>query len=136
VDTVGDDQLLDHLGVVDGQAPGDHAADVLALDVRLLVAEGVDQLVDVLGHVLLVVPGLGLARVTHAADVDRYDAEVLGELGHHPVVVVPGARIAGHENERLPLPADDVVQLSAVDIGVRVLETLGGLGHVRFFRSD
>lgn len=94
--------LAGRFGVVRCEAVRHHRPDVLACDVRLAVAEGAKQFVDVPGHALLVVPADGFVGVAHAAQVRGDDSVVPRESRHDLVELVPGTRPPGEQDEGAP----------------------------------
>src|ERR1700730_9867941 len=53
--------------IVSSEAVGDHCSDIVSGDVDLLVPERLGQLVNILGHILLVVAQPRSGRTSHSA---------------------------------------------------------------------
>src|ERR1700680_5169387 len=57
--------------IVSSEAVGDHCSDIVSGDVDLLVPERLGQLMNILGHVLLVVAPPRFGRTSHSATLNR-----------------------------------------------------------------
>src|SRR4029077_1831487 len=90
--------------IVSSEAVGDHCSDIVSGDVDLLVPERLGPLVNILGHVLLVVAQPRFGRTSHSAKINRDHAVALRRSGMilwncHQVWGQPGSRSTG-----VPLP--------------------------------
>jgi NAD(P)-dependent dehydrogenase (short-subunit alcohol dehydrogenase family) len=101
-DVVDDDQAVDRLGVVLGEAGGDAGAAVVADDGNLVPAEVPHQFIDVAGHGPLVVAGRRPGRFAVAAQVRRDDVEPPGEDGDLVPPAEPGFGEAVQQEDRRP----------------------------------
>ena len=104
-----------------------HQADVVPHDGGAIHAQRADELVDVHGHVLLVVAGLRLRRAACAAKVGNHDRVALGEPRQDRVPHVAGLGVAVEQDDCAPLASDEVSDPRAVDLG----EALGEAGRRR-----
>ena len=106
---------------------GHHQPDVVADDADAIELERRRELVDVHGHVPLVVSGGRLGRASGAAQVGHDDGVTLGEQRHERAPHVAGLGIAVQQDHRAAPPADEIAQPHAVDLG-EALGEAGGLG--------
>ena len=118
---------LDLLGELGRVRVRHHQADVVPHDGGAIHPERADELVDVHGHVLLVVAGLRLRRAARAAKIGDHDRVALGEPRQDRVPHVSGLGVAVEQDDRAALASDEVADPRAVDIG----EALGEPGWRR-----
>src|SRR6516162_1089925 len=107
---------LGPLWELSGVSIGHHQPDIMADDADTLQIERRGQLVDVHGHVLLVISGRWLRRSSRAPQVRHDKGVTLREQRHDRTPHVAGLREAVQQDHRTPLPADEVAQPHAVDL--------------------
>ncbi len=129
---VQDDQLFGHLGVVDGELPGQHTAPVVAHDDCALLAQAVDQARDIAQQRGDVVATFGLLRVVVATQIGCDHAiAMLRQYGDLEAPGVPEFGEAVQQHDERPLALCDIVHADAVGDNFAMLPSFcDGLCHM------
>src|SRR5438128_12633697 len=114
---IDDDEMVESLGMLERQPPGDGAAPVVPHDVRAVRAEGADEAHDVIRDHAGAIgrdPG-GLAARAVAAQVGRDDAEALGQRWYLMAPLVRALRKAVEQHDEVaPVAGDGAGKLDPV----------------------
>ena len=102
-----------------------HQPDVVANDGRAVESERLDYLVDVHGHVLLIVAGFWFTGTTRAAKVGDNDGVIRSEQRHDVIPHVTGLSIAVQQNHRAAFAANGVVDSRSIHLDISLRETAG-----------
>ena len=101
--------------MLDRHAEGDAAAQRIAHDVDLVVAERLDDISHVVAHRLQGERPVAERGAAMTLQVDGDDGAVLGKLGQDRREHVRGAKTAMQQKQRLALAVDGVIVVQAVD---------------------
>ena len=111
--------------IVSSEAVGDHCSDIVSGDVDLLAPERLGQLVNILGHVLLVVAQSRFGRTSHSAKINRDHAVALRQFRHDLMKLPPSLGPARQQEHGRAFATLDIVDAGAVHFGIAVPEITG-----------
>src|SRR3954471_10537821 len=91
-----------------------HQSNIVTNNARAIKAERPYQIVNIHGHVLLVVTGIGFRRIPHAPQIRRDDGMVFSQQRNEWIPHVTGFGVTVEQHDGTALAADDVMYSRSV----------------------
>src|SRR5260370_3507317 len=110
---------------VSSESVGYHCSDIVFGDVDLLVPERWGHLVNLLGHVLLVVAQPRFGRTSHSAKINRDHAMARRQFRDDLMELPPSLGPARQQEHGRAFATLDIVDAGAVHFGIAVPEITG-----------